>query len=79
MLPHTHTMFHPYRCGLHGGAAAIAVAQIGYDDRGGCCWDDQEEEMIVIDYFPYTDARLHWITTSPLLLLVSTSSGNDDL
>jgi hypothetical protein len=29
---------------------------IGYDDRGGYCWDDHEEEAIVIDYFLYSDA-----------------------
>jgi hypothetical protein len=30
----------------------------------------------MIDYFLYTDARLHWITASTLLPLVSVSSGN---
>jgi hypothetical protein len=29
---------------------------IGYDDRGGCCRDDHEEETLVNDYFLHTDA-----------------------
>jgi hypothetical protein len=44
---------------------------------GGSCWDDYEEETIVIDYFIYTDTRLHWITAPTLLLLHCASSGND--
>jgi hypothetical protein len=42
-------------CGLHRCAAAVAVALIGYDDCGGYCQNDHEEETIVIDYFLYTD------------------------
>jgi hypothetical protein len=35
--------------------------------------------MIVKDYFLYIDARLCWIAALTHLLLLSTSSGNDDL
>jgi hypothetical protein len=79
LLAHPHAAFHPYTCGLCGGAAAFAVALIGYDDRGCCCRDDHKEKTIVIDYFLYTDARLHWITAPTLLPLLSASSGNNDL
>jgi hypothetical protein len=43
-------------CEVHGGATAVAAALIGYDDHGGCYWDDYEEETIVIGYFLYSDA-----------------------
>jgi hypothetical protein len=33
----------------------------------------------VIDYFLYTDTRLHLIATPTLVPLLSTSSGSDDL
>jgi hypothetical protein len=56
VLAHSHTMFHPCTCGHHGGAATVAATIIGYDNRGGCCWETREEETIVIDYFLYTDA-----------------------
>jgi hypothetical protein len=56
VLAHPRAAFHPYTCGLRGGAAAFAAALIGYDDRGGCYHDDHKEEVIVIDYFLYTDA-----------------------
>jgi hypothetical protein len=52
---------------------------ISYDNRGGCCWEIREPKTIVIDYFLYTDARLRWITAPTLFLLLSVSSGNDDL
>jgi hypothetical protein len=71
-------VFHPCMCGLRGGAAAVAVTLIGYDDRGGCCWETREE-MIMIDYFLYTDAQQRWIAAPTLLSLLSASSGNDDL
>jgi hypothetical protein len=48
--------FHPITCRLRGGVAAVAAALIGYDNHGGCCPDDHEEEMITIDYFIYIDA-----------------------
>jgi hypothetical protein len=32
VLAYPHVAFHPYMCGLYGGAAVIAVALIGYDD-----------------------------------------------
>jgi hypothetical protein len=51
---HAHTMFHHCTCGLRGGAAAVAAVMIDYDDRGGCCWDDNEE-TIMNDYFLYID------------------------
>jgi hypothetical protein len=38
---------HPYTCGLRREAAAVAAMLIGYNDV---------EEMIVINYFLYTDA-----------------------
>jgi hypothetical protein len=66
-------------CGLSGGAATVAAALIGHDDRGGCCCETHEPKMIVIDYFLYTDAQLHWITAPTLVPLLSASSGNDDL
>jgi hypothetical protein len=56
----------------------VAAALIGYDDRGGCCWETHEE-MIMIDYFLYTDAQLRCIAAPTLLPLLSASSGNDDL
>jgi hypothetical protein len=43
-------------CGLCGGTDAVAAVLIGYDDRGGCCRDDHEEDMIMNNYFLYTDA-----------------------
>jgi hypothetical protein len=56
MVPaHPHTAFHPCTCGLCGGAAAVPATLIGYNDHGGCYWDDHEEETIVIDYFLYSD------------------------
>jgi hypothetical protein len=33
----------------------------------------------MIDYYLYTDMRLCWIATLTLLLLLSVSSGNDDM
>jgi hypothetical protein len=57
----------------------IATALIGYDDYGGCCWEDHEEEMIVINYFVYSHVQLRWISTPTLFLLLSASSSNDDL
>jgi hypothetical protein len=42
----------------------------------GCCWNKHREEMIVIDYFLYTDAWLCW-TTDLTLPLYCTSSGNN--
>jgi hypothetical protein len=47
--------FHPSTCRLHGGVAAVATALKSYDDRGGCCPNDHEEEIITIDYFIYID------------------------
>jgi hypothetical protein len=44
---------------------------------GGCYRDEHMEETIVINYFLYTDARLRWIVTPTVLLLLSVSSGND--
>jgi hypothetical protein len=32
VLAHPRAAFHPYMCGLHGGATAVAAALIGYDD-----------------------------------------------
>jgi hypothetical protein len=32
VLAHPHAAFHPYTCGLPGGAAAVKVALIGYDN-----------------------------------------------
>jgi hypothetical protein len=32
VLAHQHAAFHPCRCGLRRGAAAVAVVLIGYDD-----------------------------------------------
>jgi hypothetical protein len=55
VLAHPHAAFHPYMCGLRGGAAVFATALISYDDRGGCRHDDHKEEVIVIYYFLYTD------------------------
>jgi hypothetical protein len=66
-------------CGLCGGVAAVAAVLIGYNDRGGCCWETREPKTIVIDYFIYTDVRLGWIAALTLLPLLSASSGNDDL
>jgi hypothetical protein len=57
----------------------FATTLIGHDDRGGCCYDDHKKEVIVIDYFLYTDARLRWIAAPTLLLLLSASCGNDSL
>jgi hypothetical protein len=45
--------------------------------REGCCRDDHEEKMIVIDYFLYTDMQLRWTAAPTLLLLHCASSGND--
>jgi hypothetical protein len=59
-------MFHPYTCGLHGGAIAVAAARIGYDGvrsllgRALLHW---------IDYFIYTDALLRWMDAPTLLPL----------
>jgi hypothetical protein len=52
---------------------------ISYEDLGGCCWETREEEMIVINYFLYTDVQLRWIAAPTLLPLLSASSGNDDV
>jgi hypothetical protein len=79
VLAHPRMMFHPYTCGLRGGAAAFAAMLIGYDDHGDCCRDDHKEEAIVIDYFLSTDMRLRWNAALTLLSLLSASSGNDDL
>jgi hypothetical protein len=49
VLAHPHMTFHPCTCGLCRGAAAIAVVLINYDDV---------EEMIMSNYFLYTDVRL---------------------
>jgi hypothetical protein len=46
VLAHPRTAFHPYTCGLRREAAAVAATLIGYNDV---------EEMIVINYFLYTD------------------------
>jgi hypothetical protein len=43
-------VFHPYTCGLRGGAIAVAATLIGYNNRGGCCWEIPESKTIVIDY-----------------------------
>jgi hypothetical protein len=32
VLAHPHAAFHPYTCGLYGGAAAIATVLITYND-----------------------------------------------
>jgi hypothetical protein len=47
--------FHPCTCGLCRGAAAVAVALIGYDDVKVAAIITREE-AIMIDYFLYTDA-----------------------
>jgi hypothetical protein len=47
--------------------------------QADCYSDDHKEEAIVIDYFLYTDTRLRWIAAPTLLLLLSASSGNNDL
>jgi hypothetical protein len=78
VIAHPRVVFHPCMCGLCGCVAAVTAALIGYDDRGGCCYNDHKEETIVIDYFLYSDARLRWIATPTLLPLLSASSGNDD-
>jgi hypothetical protein len=70
VLAHPHTAFLPCMCGLCRDAVAVAVALIDYD---------HEEEMIVIDYFLYTNARLCWIATPTFLPLLSASSANDNL
>jgi hypothetical protein len=64
---------------LYGGTATVAAVLIGYDDHEGCRWETREFEMIMIDYFPYTDAQQHWIVAPTLLPLLSASSGNDNL
>jgi hypothetical protein len=43
-------------CGLRGGAAAVAATLIGYDDMEVAAGDDHMEEMIMNNYFLYTDA-----------------------
>jgi hypothetical protein len=79
VLAHPCMVFHPYRCRLHGDAAVVPTVLIGYNNCEGCYWETCEPKTIVIDYFLYTDARLHWIAAPTLLLLLSVSSGNDDL
>jgi hypothetical protein len=71
-------VLHPYTCKLRGDADAVAAALISYDERGGCCWETHESKTSMIDYFFYTDTRLHWINAPTLLLLLSASSGDDD-
>jgi hypothetical protein len=56
VLTHPCATFNPCTCGLRGGAAMVTATLIGYDDRGGCCWETREPKTIVIDYFLYTDA-----------------------
>jgi hypothetical protein len=79
VLGHPHAAFYPCMCGFYGGVVVLATALIDYINRGGCCCEDHKEEVIVIDYFPYTDVRLHSITAPTLLSLLSVSIGNDDL
>jgi hypothetical protein len=38
VLAHTCTTFHPCTCELHGGAAEVAAALIGYDDVEVAAW-----------------------------------------
>jgi hypothetical protein len=42
--------------------------------RGGCCWDEHEDETIVINSFLYTDVWLCWIAAPTLLPLHYASS-----
>jgi hypothetical protein len=58
VLAHPCAAFHPCMCGLRGFVAVVAAVLIGYDGRGGYCRDEHEEEMIMNDYFLYTDTRL---------------------
>jgi hypothetical protein len=55
VLAHSCMTFHPCTCGLCRGAAAVAVALIGYDDVKVAAIITREE-AIMIDYFLYTDA-----------------------
>jgi hypothetical protein len=66
VLEHPHVAFHLCTCGLHRGAAAVAATLIGYDDAEA-----------IMDYFVYTNVRLHWIAAPTLIPLFSASSGND--
>jgi hypothetical protein len=34
VLAHPHTTFHPYTCGLCGGAVTVVTVLIGYDNVG---------------------------------------------
>jgi hypothetical protein len=70
-------MFHFCTCELHRDAATVAAALIGYDDVRVAAETTTRDETIVIDYFPYIDARLRWIAAPTLLSLLSASSGND--
>jgi hypothetical protein len=79
VLAHPRAAFHPCTYRLRGGATVVAVVLISYEDLGGCCWETREEEMIVINYFLYTDVQLRWIAAPTLLPLLSASSGNDDV
>jgi hypothetical protein len=56
LLAHLRVTFHPCMCGLRGGTVAFVVMLISYNDVRRYCRDDHVEEMIVIDYFLYTDA-----------------------
>jgi hypothetical protein len=76
VLAHPRVVFHPCPYGLRRGAAAVAIVLINYND-GGCCRNDHEDKTIVIDYFLYTDARLHRIAAPTLLPLHCASSGNN--
>jgi hypothetical protein len=51
-------MFHFCTCELHRDAATVAAALIGYDDVRVAAETTTRDETIVIDYFPYIDARL---------------------
>jgi hypothetical protein len=43
----------------------------------GYCCDDNEEETVVINYFLYIYARLHYTAAPTLFSLLYASSGND--
>jgi hypothetical protein len=64
-------------CGLRRGAVTVAAALIDYDNVNVAAKTTRREKVIVIDYFLYTDMRLHCITALILLLLLNASSGND--
>jgi hypothetical protein len=77
VLSYPRATFHLYMCGLRRGAVAAAAALIGYNNIKVAVETTTREEAIVIAYFLYTDARLRYIAAPTLLLLLSTSSGND--